>query len=249
MRRLLSSTEQRCKVFLKRSSMLAVFMVLPFVVSAQEKVEARVGADVVSNYIWRGQDLGAAAVQPSMKISYKGLNLDAWGSCGIVNRDDTKELDLTLAYSIGGFTIGVTDYFCVAGEENCPTRYFLYDAHETAHVFEVNVGYDFDVLSFNWYTNFAGDDGVTRSGKRAYSSYFELGVPFKLGGLDWNFTAGAVPFVSDFYADANGFAVTNMALSASKEINITPTFSVPLFGTISANPSTQNIYFTAGVTF
>ena len=33
---------------------------LPFRVGAQEKVEATLGADIVSNYIWRGQDLGDA---------------------------------------------------------------------------------------------------------------------------------------------------------------------------------------------
>ena len=48
---------------------------LPFRVGAQEKVEATLGADIVSNYIWRGQDLGAAAIQPSLGIGYKGLSL------------------------------------------------------------------------------------------------------------------------------------------------------------------------------
>lgn len=224
-------------------------MAMPIMAGAQDKVEATVGADLVTNYIWRGQDLGAAAIQPSVGIAYKGLSLTGWGSYGLVDRDDTKEFDLTVAYTIGGFTIGVTDYFCVEGYSNCPTKYFLYDAHKTAHVFEANVGYDFDIFSINWYTNFAGADGVTRAGKRAYSSYVEVGVPFKLGGLDWDFAIGAVPYVTDFYADARGFAVTNVTLKTGKDINITPTFSVPLFGAISANPSTQNIYLTAGLSF
>ena len=224
-------------------------MALPFMASAQEKVEATVGADLVSNYIWRGQDLGAAALQPSVAISYQGLSLTGWGSYGLVDRDDTKEFDLTLAYTIGNFTVGVTDYFCANGVDNCPAKYFLYDAHKTAHVFEANVGYDFGILSLNWFTNFAGADGFNKDGKRAYSSYVEVGVPFKLGGLDWDVTVGAVPYATDFYAEANGFAVTNVTLKTSKDIQITPTFSVPLFGAISANPSTQNLYFTAGISF
>lgn len=36
----------------------------PMVAVAQDKVEASVGADVVIGYVWRGQDLGHAAVQP-----------------------------------------------------------------------------------------------------------------------------------------------------------------------------------------
>lgn len=224
-------------------------MAFPLMANAQDKVEASVGADLVSNYIWRGQDLGSAAIQPSVGVAWKGLSLTGWGSYGLVDRDDTKEFDLTLAYTTGGFTIGITDYFCVSGEENCPTRYFLYDAHKTAHTFEANIGYDFDVLSLNWYTNFAGADGVNKSGDRAYSSYVELGVPFKLGGLDWDFTLGAVPYATDFYEDAHKFAVTNISVSTSKDIKITPTFTVPLFGSVSANPSTQKLYFTAGISF
>ena len=237
---------------MKRLLKVAAFVVavaLPSMADAQEKVEATVGADLVSNYIWRGQDLGAAAIQPSVGVAYKGLSLTGWGAYGLVDKDDTKEFDLTLAYTTGGFTVGITDYFCVNGQDNCPDRYFLYDAHKTAHVFEANIGYDFDVLSLNWYTNFAGADGLNKSGDRAYSSYVEVGVPFKLGGLDWDFTLGAVPYATDFYADAHGFAVTNVGLKTSKDIKITPTFSVPLFGAIAANPSTQKIYLTAGISF
>ena len=50
---------------------------------------------------------------------------------------------------------------------------------------------------------------VNKDGDRAYSSYFEVSAPFTLGGCDWTATVGAVPFASSFYADANGFAVTN----------------------------------------
>ncbi len=222
---------------------------LPLAMQAQDKVEATLGADVVSSYIWRGQDLGSAAVQPALGISYKGFGLEAWGSYGFVDKKGTKEFDLTLSYTTGGLTIGITDMFSVDGKENCPHKYFLYDAHETLHVFEANIGYDFDVFSLNWYTNFAGADGVNKSGKRAYSSYFEVGVPFKLGTLDWDFALGAVPYATDYYEDAHRFAVTNISLKASKDIKITPTFTVPLFGSIAANPSTQKLYFTAGVSF
>ncbi|MCH5174617.1 MAG: hypothetical protein J1F40_01875 [Prevotellaceae bacterium] len=224
-------------------------LALPFMANAQDKVEATVGADLVSNYIWRGQDMGSAAIQPSVGVAYKGLSLTAWGSYGFVSKDDTKELDFTLAYSVGGFTVGITDYYCVNGSSNCPVKYFLYDANKTAHVFEANVGYDFGILSLNWFTNFAGADGQSKSGKRAYSSYVEVGVPFTFGGIEWGFTLGAVPYATDYYADASGFAVTNVSLQATKEIKITPTFSLPLFGAITANPSTQSLFFTAGVSF
>ncbi len=236
---------------IKWLKLLTVCIAIPISadIYAQDKVEVELEADVVSNYIWRGQDLGSAAIQPTLGVSWKGLSLTGWGSYGLVDKDDTKEFDLTLAYSAGGFTVGITDYFCVNGEENCPTKYFLYDAHKTAHTFEANVGYDFEVLSLNWFTNFAGADGVNNSGKRAYSSYVQVDVPFKLGGLDWTASMGAVPYATDFYADAHHFAVTNVSVATRKELKITPTFTVPLFGCIVANPSTQKIYFTAGISF
>ena len=92
-------------------------------VKAQDKVEASVGADLVSGYIWRGQDLGGVSVQPGASISYKGLSLSAWGSVGFEGTD-TKEFDLTLSYQYGGFSIGVTDYWFT--NSSAPARYSDY---------------------------------------------------------------------------------------------------------------------------
>ena len=224
---------------------LMALLMVPASMCAQEKVEATVGADVVSKYIWRGQDCGEGAVQPSASISYAGLSLSAWGSYGFVDTDDAKEFDLTLAYSIGGFTVGITDYF-IAGDD---AQYFKYEAHETAHVFEANVGYDFGPVALNWYTVFAGADGLNSDGDRAYSSYFEISAPFKLGGLEWGAAIGCVPYATSFYADVDGFAVTNVTLSAAKDIQITEKFALPLFASITANPATSKMYFTCGLSF
>jgi len=220
---------------------------LPSTIVAQEKVEVSAGADVVSSYIWRGKKLGEAAVQPGLSIFYKGLRFGAWGSYGITNPDDKKEFDLTVAYTIGGFTIGVTDYFITDKEHS--DRYFMYEAHRTAHTFEANIGYDFGLVALNWYTNFAGSDGVNKDGDRAYSSYFEVSAPFKLGGLDWTAAVGCVPYVTDFYDEVSSFAVTNVTVKAVKDIKITGKFSLPLFAAIQVNPCTEQTYLTAGLSF
>ena len=213
---------------------------------AQEKVEATICGDVVSSYIWRGQDLGNVSLQPTLGIGYKGLSLTAWGSVGLSDPSDTKEFDLTLSYAIGGLNIGVTDYWFNNGLDP-ENRYFKYDAHGTNHVVEANIGYDFGLASLQWFTNFAGNDGVNKDGKRAYSSYVELTVPFKLATVDWTATAGAVPFSTDFYG-TDGFAVTNLALKATKEIKVTESFSVPVFGQVVANPCSQKAYLVIGFT-
>ena len=213
---------------------------------AQEKVETTICGDVVSSYIWRGQDLGDASLQPTLGIGYKGFSLTAWGSVGLSDPSDTKEFDLTLSYAIGGLNIGITDYWFNSGLDP-ENRYFKYDAHRTNHVFEANVGYDFGPASLQWFTNFAGNDGMNKDGKRAYSSYVELTVPFKLSTVDWTATAGAVPFSTDFYG-TDGFAVTNLALKATKDIKVTDTFSVPIFGQVVANPCSQKAYLVIGFT-
>lgn len=212
--------------------------------AAQDRVEATVQADVVSQYIWRGQDLGDVSLQPTLGLAYKGLSLTAWGSVGLSDPDDTKELDLTLAYKVGGLNIGVTDYWFNAPND----RYFCYAAHETSHVFEANIGYDFGPVAVQWYTNFAGNDGFNKSGKRAYSSYVEASAPFRLAGCRWTAAVGAVPYATSFYADAGGFAVTNVSLRAAKDIRVTKTFTLPLFAAVSANPSTEKAYMVFGFT-
>ncbi len=214
--------------------------------TAQDEVETMVSGDFVSQYIWRGQDLGSAAVQPTFGVAYKGLSLSAWGSYGLVNPADTKEFDLTLAYTAGGLNIGITDYWFNAGLDP-DARYFKYDAHGTNHVFEANIGYDFGIASLQAYTNIAGNDGVNKDGKRAYSTYVELAAPFKLAAVNWSASLGVVPFATDFYG-TSGMAVTNVSLKAAKDIKITDSFSIPVFGQVVGNPCSQNAYLVFGFT-
>ena len=239
---------------MKKIVLLAMGLVMSMTAIAQDeiesesKIETTISGDIVSSYIWRGQDLGNVSLQPTLGIGYKGLSLTAWGSVGLTNSDDTKEFDLTLAYTTGGFNIGITDYWFNAGLDP-DNRYFMYNAHSTNHVFEANIGYDFGFASLQWYTNFAGNDGVNESGKRAYSSYVEASVPFKLATVDWTATVGVIPYATTFYNEwTSGFSVTNLALKATKEIKITDSFSIPIFGQVVANPRTQKAYLVLGFT-
>lgn len=232
---------------------LAIATAFPGVVLAQDKVEAEVGFDLVSNYIWRGQDLGNISVQPSLAIGYKGLSLSAWGSVGF-EKTDTKELDLTLGYEVGGFSVSVTDYWFNGGP-----GYFHYGSHNTNHTFEAQVGYDFGLLAFNWYTNFAGNVGYKSDGKKAYASYMSVSAPFKLSGLNWVATVGATPWENDFYAGGgnseyskamvNGFAVCEVGITVEKELQITRSWTLPVFAQLVWNPATEGAHFVAGLSF
>ena len=234
---------------MKKIVLMAMLIATGISATAQDKVETTISGDVVSNYIWRGQDLGSVSLQPTLGIGYKGLSLSGWGSVGLSDPADAKEFDLTLSYTIGGLNIGVTDYWFNQGGLDPDGRYFKYDAHGTNHVFEANIGYDFGVASIQWFTNFAGNDGTNKDGKRAYSSYMEVAVPFKLATVDWTATAGAVPWATSFYNDwTSGFAVTNLSLKATKDIKVTDSFTIPVFGQVVGNPCSQNAYLVFGFT-
>ena len=222
---------------------MGLSMLAPSVSVAQDEVEGTVGVDLVSSYIWRGQDLAGVSIQPTVGISWKGLSLSAWGSTAFEGAaGNTTELDLTLSYTVCGFTVGVTDYW-FGGDD-----YFMYKARRTTHVFEANVGYDFGFLALNWYTNFAGADYLD-SGKRAYSSYFDISAPFKLGGFDWVASVGGLPYkgCQGIYGDNRGFAIIDVSLGVSKDIKINDSFSIPAFAKITMNPRSEGAYFTFGL--
>ena len=168
----------------------------------QSEIEAHLKADMVNKYIWRGLDLGYVSLQPEMSIGWKGLNLTAWGSVGLSNKDDASEIDLTLSYETGGLSFGIVDYWNTDHDK----RYFYYKKDGTGHSFEGFIGYDFGFLRASWQTFFAGND------------YQE------------------------------GFSVTNLSLRATKDIQITKSFALPLFGQLIANPTSQQFYFVFGFT-
>lgn len=220
------------------------------------RLRTELSADIVSRYIWRGQDLGAVSLQPTLGVAWRGLSLTAWGNVGLSQPQDDEEIDLTLAYEHGRLHVAVTDYWFAYSERSIldglaadpSNRYFHYAAHDTNHLFEANVGYDFGLLTLDWFTNFAGCDGINGSGRRAYSSYIQVEVPFRLAACDWTATVGAVPWATDFYDSAHGLAVTDITLRAEHTLRLSRHMELPLFAALSANPSTQRAYLSFGLT-
>ena len=222
-------------------------MIMIAVVSPlRAEIEVAVGADVVSEYIFRGVKCGDAAIQPSLAVSAGGFEVSAWGSIGVVNFLDTKEMDLTLSYSLAGASIGVTDYwFSVGGDP--AGRYLKYKEDATNHIFEAFFGYDFGFASISWYTNFYGND-FKADGSKAFSSYCELAAPFSAFGADWTATLGFVPMESPLYG-TDGFGVTNISLTAEKALDITESFSLPISAGLTFNPSSEMAYLILGISF
>ena len=229
----------------------AVFMLSLFA-TAQDRVEASLSADLVSSYIWRGLDMGNAAVQPSLSVGWKGLSLSAFGSLGLVNNTGAdyamREIDFSLEYSVGGFTVGLEDQYEDA--EGLKPRFFDF-TENGAHLLEAYVAYDFGFMRLGWHVNLSGpaDTYINEAGvrKHVHASYCELSAPFTLGGLDWMGTLGVVPYASKgFYNNGSGLTVTNVSLRANKALNISHAFRSNMHAELIANPYSRMLYLVVG---
>lgn len=224
---------------MKKQILFLLLSLSPFIIQAQEVF---VNADFVSSYVWRGMKCGNAAVQPTLGVSMGGFTLSAWGSTEF--RNENNEIDLALEYEFKGLTLSVTNYFEQSEEE--PFNYFDYAAHNSGHTFELGAGYTLSEkvpLTISWYTVFAGND-YRENDKRAWSSYCELSYPFSVKGVDLVIEAGFTPW-EGMYADK--FNVVNIGLSATKELKLTKSFSLPISGKVVANPYENQIYFVFGI--
>ena len=70
-----------------------------------------VGADVVSAYLWRGQNLGGLSIQPSVTLGWNGLYLCTWANIGADNwkfQNLNPELDVTIGYDNYGVQLDLT---------------------------------------------------------------------------------------------------------------------------------------------
>ena len=73
---------------IKKMMMVALAtLMLPTFIWAQENEEngmyAELEAEMVTNYVWRGQNYGGLSVQPSLTVGWNDLFLNVWGSAGM----------------------------------------------------------------------------------------------------------------------------------------------------------------------
>ena len=54
---------------MKKIVLMAMMMAAGWSAMAQDTVETTVAADFVNQYIWRGQDLGNTAIQPTLGVA------------------------------------------------------------------------------------------------------------------------------------------------------------------------------------
>ncbi|MGB8491713.1 MAG: TorF family putative porin [Bacteroidales bacterium] len=191
-----------------------------------------VNIDLYSNYIWRGTKIGKGpSVQPSLSFTSGGLKAGVWGA---FDASGYAEADPFLLYEFPfGLSVGFTDYY-FPGQK-------LFDISRStgSQALEINGSFSKGgfTLGANYIFNEAG--GAASEGG---DKYFQAGYSFSKFSL----FAGA----GDGWHTSDGkFAICNIGLSASREIKISDSFSLPVTGQVVVNPDREQLYVVAGFTF
>ncbi len=198
-----------------------------------------VGGDLVSSYLWRGTKFGTGpAIQPYVELELGNFSIGGWGSYCFTS-DEAAEADLYLSYGFDfGLSIGMTDYYFPG------TPYFEYSTESGSHAFEINLGYELKgfSLSANYLLNEAGGAGAAGG-----DLYFEVGYGFESFGFILGAGNGWHTVEAD--TDESDFNLCNIGVTASKEIKITDSFSLPVSGALILNPDTEQFHVVVGISF
>jgi hypothetical protein len=264
---------------MKRIIVFILFILSSLQLASQDSIshiEANIGADFVSRYVWRGSAYSTMpSIQPSLTFSYKGLELGTWGSYSF-NGSDGAELDFFLSYTLFKdlFTICLTDYY-FPNDQLGDDQFFNFHKDETGHIVEMSLsfnGNDKIPISLLIAANIFGDDARRindnpNSGNFnnvegiQYSSYIEIGYNFYFGDLEFCAFAGLTPnkpkeaktiqnkeYIgeSGYYGHTRGFV--NIGLNTNYNIPMSENYGLPVFSSLIVNPMAQKIFLVFGLT-
>ena len=204
-------------------------------VQAQETIQKSkftAGADLYSNYIFRGTKFGKGpSVQPSVKYISGGFTAGVWGS---FDASGYAETDPYLSYTFPfGLSLGVTDYYYPGLD--------LFDLSEAtgSQALEINAGFTKWGLSLsaNYIVNKAG--GAASAGN---DTYFQAGYAF----TNFSLFAGAG---TGWHTEDGEFDLCHVGISTTKEIKLSESFSIPVIGQVIVNPDREQLFVVVGFSF
>ena len=219
----------------------------------------------------------AAAIQPSLSFSQGGFTIGAWGSFALspgtgatevtdsqgditgvtaVPESGVNENDLYASYTFdtggsGSVSVFVTDfYFSTPGAD-----FFDYDGDTGSHVIEPGVSYSGpESLPISLH---ASINAYGRGAVDGNEIWLEASYPFSVNEVDLSIAVGGTPNdnATDEGASGNYYGtdadtdagITKLSLSASKSIEITDEFSLPISASYYINPYTPRSYFIFGI--
>lgn len=195
--------------------------------------------DLVSQYIWRGQDYGhAPSIQPGLSATWKDFTLGFWSAFRIAGSGD-HETDFYIEKAFGPVTFSIWDYWSFS--DSASNNYFDYDKQTTSHLMEAQILLSGgEKLPFNLVGSylFYGADP-------SKSMYFELQYLHSFGSVDTQVFAG-VQAKGEYYASKAAFV--NVGCTASRSFKIAKNRSLPMNLSLIVNPDSKNVYLVAGIT-
>ncbi len=216
--------------------------------------EWEVGADFTSAYLWRGMNYGGLAFQPDASVGYGGLKAEAWFNLSPEDytfKAFAPEMDITLSYTIYGFTVGVNHLYYFDG-----SKYFDYrkpalkdweNGDYSTSQTEVFASFNFGDIWENvplrifWGTYVGGDDWCplyedpadedkVTGIKQAYSSYLEFSFDAELPlGFTLTPTIGLTPWKSTYTYYEGNFALNNISLKLNWEYEVSDHFGIDVY--------------------
>jgi len=249
-------------------------MFSPLLNFAQGNSALNISGDVFSRYVWRGTAFSRApSIQPGIEYTLGNLSIGAWGAYSFQGSDGA-EADIYLSYSLldEKISLTLTDYY-FPDEENPLNNYFEYNEDKTSHILEASVSWNGTEklpLSLLFAANFYGADAkkinndpdsqsFNEADGNQYSMYVELAYSFILkDNTDLQLFAGFTPndpadadpesgYIGEigFYGDKAGFV--NLGLTASKDLKISDSFSLPISSSLIVNPMSENVFLIIGL--
>ncbi len=237
------------KSFISGRAIIGKFLLFVILAAPIYAQEFSVGTDIVSRYIWRGIDLGdnTPSIQPTISFSTGGFTAGFWGAWPTANPGGLDEIDIYANYAIdltkaGSLTFGFTDYT----NPNSGTKIGNFNNYDNAngpgaHFLEGNLIYSapesFPIyLSFNIFFYNVQNNPI----------YIEAGYSTSVKDVGVSLFVGATPGESVGYYGVTKLSVINTGIKVSKEVKVTDSFSLPVFGSVILNPASEDLFFVLG---
>jgi len=199
---------------------------------ANQESKFTAGADLFSNYVFRGTKFGTGpSVQPSVKYINGVFTAGVWGA---FDASGYAEADPYISFSLPvGLSFGLTDYYYPG------LQLFDFSKATGSQALELNAGFTKGGLSLsaNYILNEAG--GAASAGG---DTYFQAGYAF----TNVSIFAGAG---TGWHTSDGKFDLCNIGISTSKELKLSDSFSIPVTGQVIVNPDREQLFVVVGFSF
>ena len=214
---------------------IALITVFSFNTWAQEEGSSfDTGLDIYSSYIWRGAKFGSGpAFQPYVEFSTGSFALGAWGSVNS-SADESLEMDLYASFSAGPVSFTLTDYY-FGGD---------WTEYSMNHYLEPSIGISAGSFSFTGAYMLLPETDEDSFGANG-DTYLEAAYSFP--NVDVTLGLGDGQYTATDDDPDGGFNICNISVGTSKEVKLSESFSLPVSGAVTLNPTTGGFFISVGI--